>query len=66
MIHSHFQLQPLSACRPFEGDITSICILEEPSREEESIRGKTTTLSTASSESGLGWVRERVSETVDR
>ncbi|KAF1770229.1 hypothetical protein GCK72_002047 [Caenorhabditis remanei] len=59
-------LQPLSACRPFEGDITSICILEEPSREEESIRGKTTTLSTASSESGLGWVRERVSETVDR
>ncbi|ULU13405.1 hypothetical protein L3Y34_016124 [Caenorhabditis briggsae] len=59
-------LQPLSACRPFEGDITSICILEEPSREEESIRGKATTLSTASSESGLGWVRERVSETVDR
>ncbi|CAB3410737.1 unnamed protein product [Caenorhabditis bovis] len=60
-------LQPLSACRPYEGEIVSICIIEEPVREEDrdSVRGRTT-LSTASSESGLGWVRERVSETVDR
>ncbi|CAI5438650.1 unnamed protein product [Caenorhabditis angaria] len=68
IVVAHAQtLQPLSAFRPYEADISSICIIEENSRDDESIRGRPTTLSTASStESGLGWVRERVSETVDR
>ncbi|CAD6186432.1 unnamed protein product [Caenorhabditis auriculariae] len=60
-------LQPISACRPYESEITSMSVMEEAPREDDrdSLRGRST-LSTASSESGLGWVRERVSETVDR
>ncbi|PIO74100.1 hypothetical protein TELCIR_03901 [Teladorsagia circumcincta] len=58
-------LQPLSACRPYSGELTSICVVEGPRDDDGSfkIRG---TLSTTSSESGLGWVRERVSETLER
>ncbi|EYB82696.1 hypothetical protein Y032_0353g3295 [Ancylostoma ceylanicum] len=58
-------LQPLSACRPFGGELTSLCVVEGP-RDEDLNTKIRTTLSTTSSESGLGWVRERVSETLER
>lgn len=58
-------LQPLSACRPYGGELTSICVVEGPRDDENNIKVRTT-LSTTSSESGLGWVRERVSETLER
>uniref|UniRef100_A0A7I4XV63 non-specific serine/threonine protein kinase n=1 Tax=Haemonchus contortus TaxID=6289 RepID=A0A7I4XV63_HAECO len=58
-------LQPLSACRPYGGELTSICVVEGARDEELSFKVRST-LSTTSSESGLGWVRERVSETLER
>ncbi|ETN84901.1 hypothetical protein NECAME_06625 [Necator americanus] len=58
-------LQPLSACRPFSGELTSLCVIEGAHDEDIATKVRTT-VSTASSESGLGWVRERVSETIER
>ncbi|KHJ98123.1 kinase domain protein [Oesophagostomum dentatum] len=58
-------LQPLCACRPYGGELTSLCVVEGPRDEDVSTKVRTT-LSTTSSESGLGWVRERVSETLER
>ncbi|KJH53343.1 kinase domain protein [Dictyocaulus viviparus] len=54
----------IKACRPYYGELTSLCIVEAP-RDDEYIKGRTT-LSTTSSESGLSWVRERVSETLEK
>uniref|UniRef100_A0A0K0DLQ1 non-specific serine/threonine protein kinase n=1 Tax=Angiostrongylus cantonensis TaxID=6313 RepID=A0A0K0DLQ1_ANGCA len=60
-----FQLQPLLACRPYGGELTSLCVVEAPRDEECNMRVRTT-LSGTSSESGFGWVRDRVSETLER
>ncbi|CAI4223185.1 unnamed protein product [Auanema sp. JU1783] len=58
-------LQPISACRPYSHEISSICVVEGPRDEDSSNRGRGS-LSTASSDGSLGWVRERVSETIER
>ncbi|KAK5976329.1 Leucine-rich repeat serine/threonine-protein kinase 1 [Trichostrongylus colubriformis] len=65
VVANALMLQPLSACRPYGGELTSISVIEVSREDEGSIKIRST-LSTASSESGLGWVRERVSETLER
>ncbi|VDL75373.1 unnamed protein product [Nippostrongylus brasiliensis] len=65
VVASAHLLQPLAACRPYGGEVASICVVEGPRDDENNIKLRGT-LSTTSSESGLGWVRERVSETLER
>ncbi|PAV59646.1 hypothetical protein WR25_21242 [Diploscapter pachys] len=61
------QLQPICACRPYDSEIVSLTIVKDRKDEEkDGIHKNRSSLSGTSSESGLGWVRERVSETVER
>lgn len=61
-------LQPLTAFRPYECEITSMCIVKETGRAEDGSKGRPTATPSVNStdSSGFGWVRDRVSETVDR
>ncbi|KAJ1361787.1 hypothetical protein KIN20_021128 [Parelaphostrongylus tenuis] len=65
VVASALLLQPLLACRPYGGELTSLRVIEAPRDDDSNMRVRTT-LSGTSSESGFSWVRDRVSETLDR
>ncbi|CAJ0570985.1 unnamed protein product, partial [Mesorhabditis spiculigera] len=57
-------LQPMLACRPYEGTLTSLTIIETGRWNDESRRR--VSVHTSDSMGSLTWMRDRVSETVDR
>ncbi|CAJ0948647.1 unnamed protein product, partial [Mesorhabditis belari] len=58
-------LQPVLACRPYEGALTSLTIIEN-NRWNDEVTRRRTSIHTSDSIGSLNWMRDRVSETVDR